>query len=189
MITQPLGRLKEIIHGNHLAQCLAQSKPSLNVSYAYYLQPSYEVGYTHVIYTLQKKTEAERNYISCKGWPRHSHSSLSANSISYWVRKSMNVEDNALINIWSATYQQVITYLVWWSFFQLNLFSFISISSLYFNLMQKLTVGFFGHHTVSSDWTKVYKTYIYGMMCPEKLWIRQNLPPVPLYLHLVLKLQ
>ena len=69
MITQLLGRLKEIIHGNHLAQCLAQSKPSLNVSYAYYLQPSYEVGYTHVIYTLQKKLKLRKIILVAKDDP------------------------------------------------------------------------------------------------------------------------
>lgn len=59
MIIGFLGRLKEIIHVKYLAQYLAQSKPSVNVSYSYYHLYNHpvivKVDKVHIIYTLKRK--------------------------------------------------------------------------------------------------------------------------------------
>lgn len=115
----------------------------MNASYSYYLQPNCKVGYTHIIYTLQRKLKLREIMLVAKDDFRHSHSSPNGNSISQWVRKRANVQDNCFNQYLICNLPTGEHILGMMEFFPNKLFFLIYVSSLYFNPMQRLNCWIF----------------------------------------------
>lgn len=133
----------------------------MNASYSYYLQPNCKVGYTHIIYILQRKLKLREIMLVAKDDFRHSHSSPNGNSISQWVRKRANVQDNCFNQYLICNLPTGEHILGMMEFFPNKLFFLIYVSSLYFNPMQRLNCWIFFDTTLCLQIELKYTKHIF----------------------------